>query len=132
MGKSRNVGELNGRWKGGRRIDGGHIYIRLFKDDFFYLMARTSTGYVAEHRLVMAHHLGRCLNPWESVHHKNGIKDDNRIENLQLLSEVGHKQLTVLRQIIERESIKIKRLEEEIIRLKLQKGHQKVVISGKT
>ena len=71
-------------WKGGKTTSRGHVLV-LRKDHPF----ANATGYVQEHRLVMEGILGRCLTRGEQVHHLNGIKDDNRPENLAVLVATG-------------------------------------------
>lgn len=82
--------ENHGRWIGGV-IDSGKYYrfVKLKEDDLFYPMAKHH-GYISQHRLVMAQSLNRCLKSWEVVHHINGNKKDNRLENLQLTTPDKH------------------------------------------
>lgn len=71
----------NGHWKGGKTYHlRGYVYVRCPN----HPKAWGSSSYVFEHVLVMESMIGRYLNPGETVHHKNGMKDDNRPENLEL------------------------------------------------
>lgn len=85
-------GNKNYSWKGGRRIEKrGYVMIWLTPNDPFYAMANKA-HYIREHRLVMAKHLGRSLSPLEIIHHINRIKGDNRLENLKLTTQCGHRE----------------------------------------
>lgn len=55
-----------------------------YKDKFGYVHVRVNGTLVAEHRKVLEDTIGRKLRPGESAHHKNGIRDDNRPENIEL------------------------------------------------
>ena len=90
-------------WQGGRtERKGGYIYVRIEDTSPFYCMSRKrkgkNWGYIPEHRLVMAQHLGRPLKSYELVHHKGAKypkgsdedRADNRIENLKLVDSSNH------------------------------------------
>lgn len=76
MGGAQNPG-----WSGGTTRTAGY---RLVRAPEGYTGRVNSNGYVLEHRLVVEQREGRILEPHERVHHKNGQRDDNRPENLEL------------------------------------------------
>lgn len=83
-------GKEHQSWKGGRFVDnGGYVRINISTDPIFADHAYIDNT-VLEHRYVMAKHLGRILERNEHVHHKNGIKTDNRLKNLELMSAAEH------------------------------------------
>jgi hypothetical protein len=71
------IGKKSPRWTGGRSVVRGYVLINK------HIPGKKSWR-VREHVDIMSHHLGRPLRKGETVHHKNGIRDDNRIENLEL------------------------------------------------
>lgn len=71
------TGQEHWRWKGGRnKTTAGYVDISV------------SGSRIAEHRAIMETKIGRKLRKGENVHHINGIRDDNRPENLELWTVV--------------------------------------------
>lgn len=78
----RRRGDKSNNWRGGRtKSPDGYVYLTrpIFPGHENYRRIQ-----IAEHIVVMARHLDRPLKKGETIHHKNGIRDDNRIENLEL------------------------------------------------
>ena len=86
---------LRGWWTGlcgdcraRRKRADGYVHNNIKPDSPFYAMAERD-GDIKEHRLMMARYLGRLLYPEEIVHHENGVKCDNRLENLGLFANAS-------------------------------------------
>lgn len=62
---------------------GGYLYVYYKAHPF-----ADKSGRVMEHRLIFEKKLGRYLLPFESIHHKNNVRSDNRVENLELWSGI--------------------------------------------
>lgn len=78
-------GPAHSKWRGGRSQQAdGYVLLWAPEDDIIVGPMRNKSNQVLEHRAVMARHIGRPLTRYETVHHKNGVRNDNRIENLQL------------------------------------------------
>lgn len=90
--KNKNVwlfqkGSKHWNWKGGRTYHTSG-YVLIYCPE--HPRAKCNNGHVFEHILVMEKHLGRYLLEGEIIHHKNEIRDDNRIENLEMTNRIEH------------------------------------------
>lgn len=87
--KGENTRENHHNWSGGIYTTKQGYVMKLCPDH----PSCSKTGYVQAHRYIMEKHIKRLLNTNEAVHHINGIKNDNRIENLKLMIKADHKRL---------------------------------------
>lgn len=79
------TGKFSANFNGGKYID-DKGYVKILRPDH----PKNIRGYIYEHRAVIEQYLGRMLQPWETVHHINEVKTDNRVENLFLCTVPEH------------------------------------------
>jgi len=124
------IGPGNPCWRGGRFVaSNGYVRVKLYPSDPYFSMTlggrHGAGGYVAEHRLVVAMALGRCLEPWEIVHHKGDRypigsdenRQDNRYpENLELTIPEEHNAYTLMEQEIYKLRRQVAKLDRQLRR----------------
>lgn len=79
------TGARNPRWKGGVSHSGGYVLLLMPTHP-----NANKAGYVREHVKIMSDKLGRRLHRHEIVHHLNGLKSDNRLDNLMVMTRSVH------------------------------------------
>ena len=102
----------------GTIINRGYIMVYFPNHPYAKSSGKNKKAYVYEHRLIIEKKIGRYLKPYEVVHHINGIRDDNRVENLQLLPN-------------NIQNLTMDKMRNEIERLQKENKELKIKISGK-
>jgi hypothetical protein len=83
-------GENNAMWKGGRSVtEHGYVLIRVGKEHHL----ADVRGYAYEHRIVAEQKLGRALLNGEQVHHRDGNRSNNSLDNIEIVADMAHHKL---------------------------------------
>lgn len=99
--KCQNKLENHPRWKNGRKKERGYRMILQHSHP-----SADSNGYIYEHRLIVEKQIGRYLYHWETVHHVNEIRDDNRPQKLMaFISKSAHKRFEGKGNVLQKEII---------------------------
>ena len=94
-------GKDSASWRG-RRYKDHYGYWWIQNPDHHYAK---QNGYVLEHRIIYEEYYKCCLLPWGNIHHINHKRDDNRIENLELISKPKHTRLHKIQDLSHRKCI---------------------------
>ena len=87
LGRKFESGKRHWNWKG------GYKYYHSGNGRTKYRRIKINNKYIAEHRYVMGQSIGRKLKRNEIVHHLNGNGLNNRIENLEIISQIKHNKI---------------------------------------
>lgn len=101
-----------GKREPGKRYQRGDGYISIYAPNH---PKASKSGSVMEHRLVMEQAIGRYLEASEHVHHINGVRNDNRLENLEVISAGPHALISIAAGIQKRAEMR-----DELIRLRAE------------
>lgn len=97
----------------GQRYQRADGYIAVYAPDH---PKASISGSVMEHRLIMERVLGRVLERDEHVHHRNGVRNDNRVENLEVIAAGAHAHISTASGVRQRRAIRdeLERLRAEV------------------